>query len=100
MTSDTQLLERNLDRIEQGAVGLRVLTIVFTVLTILAGVGLTLALVAHGQQGGWDLAALATEALSSAGAVVQLALLAWLSRLTSRALESVAALTRENRGVV
>ncbi len=100
MTTDAKFLESNLNTIEKGVVGFRVLSIIFTVFAALS-VGLVV--LAFGRHVGADGATFADAAgavLMSGMKVVEWALLAWFARLASAAFASLGALTRENAGLV
>jgi len=100
MTADAAILEANLSNIEKGATGFRVLSIVFTVFTILMILLLAASLVGYAATEGEAAVVLVERAKDLFNNVVEYGLLAWLSRLASDAFRSIAALSRENQGLV
>ena len=100
MPSDAALLEANLTNIEKGATGFRVLSIVFTAGTILMILLLAASLVGYAATEGEAAVVMVERAKDLFNNVIEYGLLAWLSRLSSEAFRSIAALTRENQGLV
>jgi hypothetical protein len=98
------ILESNLKNIERGAAGFRILATIFTVFAVVYMIILVIGLVAYG----FTMVEGHAEALTVLlglfqnyfESFIEVALLAWLCRLSSNAFGSIAALTRENRGLV
>jgi hypothetical protein len=100
MTTDALLLNENLKDIETGAKGFRVLQVIFTVFTALFFIATMLSVVGALGLDGDAAMAMTERAKDFFGSFIESALLVWLARLSGNAFSSIAALTRENAGLV
>ncbi len=95
-----QILEKNLKNIEQGASGLRIFSAIFGVLAVVCAVTLGFILFGPGQGEDKSLGVLAEEHWEFISQLIEWILLGGLCSLASKAFDSIAALTRENKGLV
>ncbi len=95
-----QILEKNLKNIEQGASGLRIFSAIFRVLAVVCAITLGLFFFGTGQVEDQTLGAFAQEYQPIISHLVECVLLGWVCELASKAFDSIAALTRENKGLV
>ncbi len=95
-----QILEKNLKTIEHGASGLRIFSAIFRVLAVVCAITLGLFFFGPGQVEDQTLGAFAQEYQPFISHLVECVLLAVVCELASNAFGSIAALTRENQGLV